>query len=59
MQLAEQYSQALHAHKVAVMSLPKPRARGYKLAWLKKEILKKELDTALRELQRHQLEHGC
>jgi hypothetical protein len=57
--LADEYTRALNAHKVAMMSLPKPRARGYKVAWLKKEILKKELDTALIALQEHQRKHGC
>jgi hypothetical protein len=57
--LAEQYSQALNAHKVAVMSLPGLKDREYEIAWRKTEILGKARDAALKELQEHQRQHGC
>jgi hypothetical protein len=58
-ELAERYSKAVNAYKVALMSLPRPNGRGYKAAFLKAEVLKQERDATLKELGEHQREHGC
>jgi len=57
--LAGRYSQALNAHKMAAIRLRGLKDRKYEAAWLKTDILKKARDTALRELQKHQRQHGC
>jgi len=51
--LAEHYGQALNAHKIAAIRLRGLKDREYESAWLKTR------DTALRELQEHQRQHGC
>jgi hypothetical protein len=57
--LAEKYSQALNAYKMAATRLRDLKDREYVAAWRKTDILKKAHDTALQELQVHRRQHDC